>query len=53
MKGLIFMFSLVLGLNANDGFFGSDEPPKDFLSLKVTAISSSRQEVTFSIQEFV
>ncbi len=53
MKKFVLTICLMMGLNAHAGFFGPDEPSKDFTALKVTAISSSRQQVTFTIQEFV
>lgn len=53
MKRLGFLILLMVSLTAHAGFFGSDEPSKDFTALKVTAVSSSRQQVVFSIQEFV
>lgn len=52
MRTLIITLLLISG-SAHAGFFGGDEPPKDFTSLKVTMIDSYREQVTFSIQEFV
>lgn len=53
MRKFALMICLMLGITAQAGLFGSDDPPKDFTALKVTAITSSRQQVTFTIQEFV
>lgn len=53
MRRFVLTICLMMGLTANAGLFGPDEPSKDFTALKVTAISSSRQQVVFSIQEFV
>ena len=53
MRKFVLTICLMLGFTAHAGLFGSDEPPKDFATLKVTVITSSRQQVTFTIQEFV
>jgi hypothetical protein len=52
MKSLGFLILLMLGLSAHAGILSS-EPPKEFLALKVTSVTSHRQTVTHSIQEFV
>lgn len=53
MRKFVLTICLMMGITAHAGLFGPDEPSKDFTALKVTAISSSRQQVTFAIQEFV
>jgi hypothetical protein len=52
MSRVFLSLILFLGFTANAGLFSSGEPPKDFMALKVSAISSNRKEVTFTIDEF-
>ncbi|MDZ4661470.1 MAG: hypothetical protein SGJ18_07590 [Pseudomonadota bacterium] len=51
MKALLVTI-LIFGMNAYAGIFSS-EPPKEFLALKVTSVTSYREHVTYAIQEFI
>lgn len=52
MRSLLFVISLMVGFASHAGIFSS-EPPKEFLALKVTSVTSHRQTITHGIQELV
>ena len=53
MKAFILLMGLTIGMQANAGLFGSDEPPKDFLSgnISVTMGLNNLQPLGFTVQQ--